>query len=116
VEEASGGAQAVSLAVSQTFDLILMDLQMPGMDGFATARAVRQLSQENSTTPIVALSANVLPDQVAEAERAGMNDHIGKPIVPAKLIATINRWAGVRVQAGSPEMASQHSVGLYGVL
>jgi CheY-like chemotaxis protein len=57
-----------------------------------------------------------LPDQVAEAERAGMNDHIGKPIVPAKLIATINRWAGVRVQAGSPEMASQHSVGLYGVL
>jgi len=116
VEEASGGAQAVSLAVSQTFDLILMDLQMPGMDGFATARAIRQLSQENSTTPIVALSANVLPDQVAEAERAGMNDHIGKPIVPAKLIATINRWAGVRVQAGSPEMASQHSVGLYGVL
>ena len=106
VEEASGGQQAVSLAVRQTFDLILMDLQMPGMDGFATTRAIRQLSPENSTTPIVALSANVLPEHVMEAERAGMNDHIGKPIVPARLIATINRWAGVRVQAESIEATS----------
>lgn len=106
VEEASGGAQAVSLAVRQTFDLILMDLQMPGMDGFATTRAIRQLSPENSTTPIVALSANVLPEHVMEAERAGMNDHIGKPIIPARLIATINRWAGVRVQPDGLE--AQH--------
>jgi CheY-like chemotaxis protein/nitrogen-specific signal transduction histidine kinase len=101
VHEASGGAQAVSLAVRQTFDLILMDLQMPGMDGFATTRAIRRLSPENSTTPIIALSANVLPEHVDEAERAGMNDHIGKPIVPAKLIAVLNRWAGVRV---SPDL------------
>ena len=97
VHEASGGAQAVSLAVRQTFDLILMDLQMPGMDGFATTRAIRRLSPENSTTPIIALSANVLPEHVDAAERAGMNDHIGKPIVPAKLFAVLNRWAGVRV-------------------
>jgi PAS domain S-box-containing protein len=97
VLEAAGGAQAVSLAVRQTFDLILMDLQMPGMDGFATTRAIRRLSPENSTTPIIALSANVLPEHVDEAERAGMNDHIGKPIVPAKLFAVLNRWAGVRV-------------------
>ena len=97
VHEASGGAQAVSLAVGQTFDLILMDLQMPGMDGFATTRAIRRLSPENSTTPIIALSANVLPEHVDAAERAGMNDHIGKPIVPAKLFAVLNRWAGVRV-------------------
>jgi PAS domain S-box-containing protein len=100
VEEAASGSQAVSMAVRQTFDLILMDLQMPGMDGFATTRAIRQLSQENSSTPIIALSANVLPEHVAEAERAGMNDHIGKPIVPARLISTLNRWAGVRI---SPE-------------
>lgn len=106
VEEASGGPQAVSMAVRQTFDLILMDLQMPGMDGFATTRAIRQLSPENSTTPIVALSANVLPEHVVEAERAGMNDHIGKPIVPARLIATINRWAGVRVPPESVEAQS----------
>ena len=99
VHEASGGAQAVSLAVRRGFDLILMDLQMPGMDGFATTKAIRQLSPDNRTTPIIALSANVLPEHVAEAERAGMNDHIGKPIVPARLVALLNRWAGVRVPA-----------------
>ena len=102
VDEAAGGAQAVSMAVRRTYDLILMDLQMPGMDGFATARAIRRLSQENRSTPIVALSANVLPEHVAEAEKAGMNDHIGKPIVPARLIATLNRWAGVRVEMETP--------------
>ena len=52
---------------------------------------------QGDTTPIIALSANVLPEHVDEAERAGMNDHIGKPIVPAKLFAVLNRWAGVRV-------------------
>jgi PAS domain S-box-containing protein len=97
VHEAAGGAQAVSLAVQQTFDLILMDLQMPGMDGFATTKAIRRLSSGNSTTPIIALSANVLPEHVEEAERAGMNDHIGKPIIPALLFEALNRWAGVRV-------------------
>ena len=102
VEEAASGGQAVSMAVRQAYDLIFMDLQMPGMDGFATARAIRRLSQENRTTPIVALSANVLPEHVAEAERAGMNDHIGKPIVPARLVATLNRWAGVRVEVEAP--------------
>ena len=102
VDEAATGAQAVSLAVRKGFDLILMDLQMPGMDGFATARAIRRLSQENRSTPIVALSANVLPEHVAEAERAGMNDHIGKPIIPAQLVATLNRWAGVRVEMEPP--------------
>jgi CheY-like chemotaxis protein len=52
------------------------------------------------------LSANVLPEHVMEAERAGMNDHIGKPIIPARLIAMINRWAGVRVQPD--EVVAQH--------
>jgi CheY-like chemotaxis protein len=85
--------------VRETFDLILMDLQMPGMDGIATTRAIREVSKENRTTPIIALSANVLPEQVAEAYRAGMNDHVGKPIVPALLIAALNRWAGVRISS-----------------
>ena len=99
VEEASSGSQAVSLAMRQPYDIILMDLQMPGMDGFAASRAIRQLSQFNNTTPIVALSANVLSEHVEESERAGMNDHVGKPIVPARLFSTLNRWAGVRVQS-----------------
>lgn len=86
------------MAMRQPYDIILMDLQMPGMDGFAAARAIRQLSKENAATPIIALSANVLAEHVDEAREAGMNDHVGKPIVPARLFATLNRWSGVRLQ------------------
>jgi len=80
VDEADSGAAAVSMAMTGAYDLILMDLQMPGMDGFAAARAIRALDSENSQTPIVAISANVLPDHLKASSEAGMNDHIGKPI------------------------------------
>jgi CheY-like chemotaxis protein len=78
-----------------------MDLQMPVMDGFAASRAIRRLSAENATTPIIALSANVLAEHIEEAEQAGMSDHVDKPIVPARLFAVLNRWAGVRVASPS---------------
>jgi PAS domain S-box-containing protein len=92
VHEAANGAEAVKLAVAQRFDLILMDLQMPGMDGLAATRAIRAGSELNRATPIVALSANVLPEQVAACRAAGMNDHVAKPISPPDLIAKIARW------------------------
>jgi PAS domain S-box-containing protein len=90
--EAASGAEAVKAAMARRFDLILMDLQMPGMDGMAATRAIRANSDLNRATPILAISANVLPDQVAEARQAGMNDHIAKPIDPADLIGKIARW------------------------
>jgi CheY-like chemotaxis protein len=99
VDEADGGASAVSMAMIQSYDLILMDLQMPGMDGLAAARAIRALESENSQTPIVALSANILPDHLKASAEAGMNDHIGKPISPAALISAVQRWAGERLPA-----------------
>ena len=102
VDEADSGASAVSMAMTQSYDLILMDLQMPGMDGLAAARAIRALESENSQTPIVALSANILPDHLKASAEAGMNDHIGKPISPAALIGAVQRWAGVRVPAQIP--------------
>jgi len=97
VEEAASGSQAISLAMRTPYDIIFMDLQMPGMDGFATSQAIRQLASENRTTPIIALSANVMAEHVLEAEQAGMNDHVNKPIVTARLFETLNRWAGVRI-------------------
>jgi CheY-like chemotaxis protein len=99
VEEADSGAAAVSAAMTRPYDLILMDLQMPGMDGFAAARAIRALESDNSLTPIVALSANVLPEHLKASSEAGMNDHIGKPISPPALIGALQRWGGVRVGA-----------------
>ena len=103
IEEASSGPEAISMAVRQPYDIIFMDLQMPGMDGFAVSRAIRKRSKVNRDTPIIALSANVLAEHIDEAQRAGMNDHVGKPIAPARLFAVLNRWAGVRV--GAPSIA-----------
>jgi PAS domain S-box-containing protein len=104
--EATGGAEAVEAALTTAFDLILMDLQMPGMDGLAAMRAIRATSELNSVTPIVALSANVLPAQVAACRKAGMDDHIAKPIRPEELIGKIARWtdpAASRATAEKPE-------------
>ncbi|MFI4975380.1 MAG: PAS domain S-box protein [Caulobacterales bacterium] len=101
VEEAASGAEAVKAAISHPFDLIFMDLQMPGMDGFASARAIRNLASANRLTPIVALSANVLPEHVEASAAAGMNDHVAKPIAPAELVAALSRWSGVRLDETS---------------
>ena len=92
VSEAASGAEAVEMAMASAFDLILMDLQMPGMDGFAAARAIRNLARVNGCTPIIALSANVLPEHIAACTAAGMNDHIGKPVTPAELIGAVAHW------------------------
>jgi CheY-like chemotaxis protein len=104
--EATSGAEAVEAALSTAFDLILMDLQMPGMDGLAAMRAIRATSELNRATPIVALSANVLPAQVAACRKAGMDDHIAKPIRPEELVGTIARWtdpAAGRAIAETPQ-------------
>ena len=89
---AQNGADAIEAALQQPFDVILMDLQMPGMDGMATCRAIRATSGYNSATPILAWSANVLPEQVAACAAAGMNDHISKPIDPVEFLNKISRW------------------------
>ena len=64
IVEADNGAAGVAAAMQASFDLILMDLQMPGMDGFAAARAIRASADVNRATPIIAVSANVLPEHL----------------------------------------------------
>jgi CheY-like chemotaxis protein len=91
-EDAANGHEAVDAATARSFDLILMDLQMPGMGGLEAARAIRVKAETNRDTPIVALSANVMAEQIAECFAAGMNDHLAKPISPASLLATVARW------------------------
>jgi signal transduction histidine kinase/ActR/RegA family two-component response regulator len=98
VSEAGGAAEALRLTACERFDLILMDLQMPEVDGFTAARAVRAQNSANRDTPIIALSADVLPEHVEAATRSGMNGHIGKPISPSELLGAVERWRGVRVE------------------
>jgi CheY-like chemotaxis protein len=97
--EADSGAAAIRAARRTGFDLILMDLQMPGMDGLAAAAEIRAACELNRATPILALSANILPEQVEACLAAGMDDHIGKPIDPAELLDKIARWTARREAA-----------------
>ncbi|HTX51376.1 MAG TPA: ATP-binding protein [Caulobacteraceae bacterium] len=96
ITQAASGTEAVEAALGHPFDLILMDLQMPGMDGLAAATAIRAHADLNAVTPILALSANILPDHVAQCLAAGMNDHIGKPIEAAELLGKIAKWTAGR--------------------
>jgi CheY-like chemotaxis protein len=92
ITEASSGAEAVAASLRERFDLVLMDLQMPGMDGMEATRAIRASAELNQATPILALSANVMADQIEACRAAGMNDHIAKPIEPRNLLAKIAYW------------------------
>ncbi|AYV49506.1 hybrid sensor histidine kinase/response regulator [Caulobacter flavus] len=88
---AEDGFQAVEAARTGTFDLILMDVHMPGMDGLAAARAIRALDGPMADAPILALSADVLPEQVARCRAAGMDGHVAKPIRRDELLAAVSR-------------------------
>jgi len=102
LSQAPGGAEAVEAASRTAFDLILMDLQMPGMDGLAAARAIRANCPLNAATPVVALSANILPAHLEACRQAGMADHIGKPIDTRELLTKVARWSQPEARAAQP--------------
>ena len=92
--EAADGLEALEAARRESFDLVLMDLQMPGLDGIAATRAIRGESELNRRTPIVAVSASVQPADVDACRQAGMDDHIGKPISSRELVGKVAHWIG----------------------
>ncbi len=91
VSVADDGASGVAAARDGAFDLILMDVQMPGMDGLEAARRIRALPGPASRAPIIALTANVMAHQRAAYRAAGMDGVAAKPIAPAALVAEILR-------------------------
>jgi signal transduction histidine kinase len=86
------GADAVAEAAKGGFDLVLMDVQMPVMDGLATTRAIRALAGPAARVPIIGLTAHVLAEEVARCREAGMDGHLGKPLDRPLLLATVARW------------------------
>ena len=98
VTRASDGKEVVNLFENHprgTYDLILMDIMMPNMDGHQAAKAIRALGIERPdavTIPIIALSANAFIDDIQESLDSGMNDHISKPINMEELIDTITKY------------------------
>lgn len=94
IETANDGVEAVEAAARSTYDLILMDVQMPNMDGLTATRRIRAAEAPYGVrVPIIALTANVLPEQVARCRESGMDDHLGKPISPERLLNMLGRWA-----------------------
>jgi len=79
VDIASDGQSAIDAVQRKDYDLVLMDIQMPGMDGLTAIRKIRALSTPAASIPIIALTANVLSADVARCKEAGANGHIGKP-------------------------------------
>jgi len=90
-EAAGDGLEAIEAAKAGRFDLILMDIKMPRMDGVSAARAIRALPGEAAETPIVALTANADPDDAAEYLAAGMDGVIEKPMKPEHLLAVLQQ-------------------------
>jgi len=114
VDLADNGRQAVTLATQQRYDLVLMDVQMPELDGLQATRAIRALPGCQQL-PILAMTANAFNEDRLACLAAGMNDHITKPVVPQRLYQALSRWldqarqgpAGIPLAAAAgPEVAA----------
>lgn len=93
---APDGKKAVELAQQQAFDIILMDIQMPIMDGYEATINIRNTENPNTKTPIVALTASAMVDQKNRAMAVGMNDFISKPFTPNHLLGIIQEYLNTK--------------------
>jgi len=101
VDTACNGAEAVEAVQAQTYDAVFMDLHMPVMDGLAATRAIRGLQGASAKTPIIAMTAAAMPEDLARCDDAGMDGHIAKPIEHAALLeAALNAHHPPRSAAG----------------
>jgi len=99
-DAADSGEAAISAAASGGYDLILMDVNMPGMDGLEATRRIRELPPPRSGVPIIALTADVMTHHQTSYHAAGMNGFVAKPFAPAQLLAEIVRLAAAPEGSG----------------
>jgi two-component system sensor histidine kinase/response regulator len=93
------GAPAVTAAATGRYSAILMDCQMPGLDGFQATQRIRRLEGEARTTPVIAMTANAMKGDREKCLAAGMSDYVAKPVDLAALKAALERWCGQRHRA-----------------
>jgi PAS domain S-box-containing protein len=92
---ADGGAEAVELAGVMDYDVVLMDVRMPEMDGLEATRRIRALPGPRGRVPVIALTAQAFAEQVAECQAAGMDSHLAKPFAPEALLAAVTRAVAI---------------------
>jgi two-component system sensor histidine kinase/response regulator len=111
VVTAENGQDAVRIAAEQNFELILMDVRMPEMDGLEATRRIRVLPAPHGQVPILALTAYCFPDQVRECRAAGMNGHVAKPVDYETLMravaGAIALWPPVWTTDRAPEAGAE---------
>jgi signal transduction histidine kinase/DNA-binding response OmpR family regulator len=108
IDTAENGKIAVQMVTEHNYDLVLMDMQMPVMDGIAATRAIRLMPQFQSL-PIIAMTANVMESDREKCTEAGMNDHLAKPIDPDALFGALSRWIQPRADAAVAVKVPQES-------
>ena len=101
---AKNGAEALEKVRNNYYDLILMDIQMPVMDGYEASRQIRQFQQENTlpSTPIIALTAHAMKGDMEKCYDAGMNDYLTKPITASRLCESIQHWINRELVESKP--------------
>ena len=92
VDVAANGEEAIAAYRAQHYDLLLMDCQMPLLDGFSATRAIRQLEPPGKHVPIVALTANVMSSERDKCLAAGMDDYLAKPVRAEALLRKVKQW------------------------
>ena len=95
---ATSGMEAIAVAARQRFDLIFMDIQMPGMSGIDATRQIRAQESESQRVPIIALTAHALADEREQMLQEGMNDYLTKPLQEEQLAHIIQRWTGILIE------------------
>ena len=109
------GYAAVKAVQSETFDLVLMDVQMPGMDGRQSTEAIRQWESERHCTPlpIVALTAHAMANEKRALLQSGMDDYLTKPISERQLAQVVLKWTGLALRNHGPERSSDSHGGAH---
>jgi len=103
VEIADNGAEAVVKVRNSRYDLILMDVQMPVMDGFQAAQEIRGMGGDPALIPIIAVTANAFPSERDRCLAIGMDDYLTKPVDKGRLEEAVRRWVkGSASQASRP--------------
>ncbi|HEX8878835.1 MAG TPA: response regulator, partial [Candidatus Acidoferrum sp.] len=110
IEQAENGAVAVQMITKKPYDLVLMDMQMPVMDGISATEAIRS-NPRFASLPIIAMTANAMDRERDACLAAGMNDHLAKPIDPDKLFDALSRWIARRATSEVAPRAAASDAG-----